>query len=148
MKGFPDLPPLWLLLFLALNWAVARVLPGAVNWTLLSVLSWGFIAVGLVLIAWSAWWFWHHKTPIEPHHAPKSLIIEGPYRLSRNPIYLAMAIILGGSILGRGQVICLVLLPIFVVILNRRFIVAEEAGLRAAFGAQAETYLQKTRRWV
>jgi hypothetical protein len=44
----------------------------------------------LALIAWSALWFWRKKTTIEPHHTPTALIVEGPYRLSRNPIYLAL----------------------------------------------------------
>lgn len=148
MKGFPDLPPLWLLLFLALNWVISTVIPGNPSAPVLDVLGWGLIGLGLVVIAWSGIWFWRKKTPIEPHHTPKALIVEGPYRLSRNPIYLGMAVILAGSIIGRGQPLCLILLPFFIGTLTRRFILPEEAMMREAFGEAAEAYLNKTRRWI
>ena len=148
MKGFPDLPPLWLVLFLVLNWGFAKAGPTLHVGTTSTVLSWGLIGIGLGLIGWSAFWFWRRKTTIEPHHAPQKLIVEGPYSLSRNPIYLGMAIILLGAIIGRGQPLCLILLATFVWVLTRRFIIPEEAALRAAFGAPAEQYLAATRRWL
>lgn len=148
MKGFPDLPPLWLALFLVLNWGVASVVPGVPVGTASSGLSWLFIGLGLVLIGWSAIWFWRRKTTIEPHHTPQALIVEGPYRLSRNPIYLALAIILLGAVIGRGQPFCIILVPAFIYILNKRFIAPEEQALRAAFGAEADSYIASTRRWI
>jgi len=77
MKGFPDLPPLWLALFLVLNWVVASALGGWQS-ALLTGMSWVFIGLGLAVIGWSALWFWRRKTTIEPHHAPGALIVEGP----------------------------------------------------------------------
>jgi protein-S-isoprenylcysteine O-methyltransferase Ste14 len=49
------------------------------------------------------WWFWRKKTTIEPHHTPTALIVEGPYRLSRNPIYLALLALLAGYVLRLGS---------------------------------------------
>ena len=115
---------------------------------MINLLSWGLICVGLGLIGWAAFWFWRRKTTIEPHHAPGTLIVEGPFRLSRNPIYLAMVIILMGAIFGRGQPLSLILIPTFVVILHVRFVLPEEAGLRKAFGEAAEAYISATRRWL
>ena len=148
MKRFPDLPPIWLVFFLVVNWAVARFIPGNPGSPFFDLLSWGLIGLGLVLIGWSAVWFWRRKTTIEPHHAPKALIVEGPYRLSRNPIYLGLVIILVGAVIGRGQPLCLILVPFFIGILSRRFIQPEEEALRAAFGEEAEAYLSRTRRWL
>ena len=148
MKGFPDLPPIWLVFFLLLNWAVAWALPGFRVGTFTNALSWGLIVIGLALIGWAAFWFWRRKTTIEPHHAPGTLIVEGPFRISRNPIYLAMVIILMGAIFGRGQPLTLILIPTFVVILHVRFVLPEEAGLRKAFGDAAEAYIKATRRWL
>ena len=148
MNRFPDLPPVWMLGFICLSWVGAVLLPVRLNIALLSIVGWGLLAVGLVLIGWSAFWFWRRKTTIEPHHVPKALIVEGPYQLSRNPIYLGMAIILAGVIVWLGQLLCLVLIPLFVIVINRRFIIPEEATLPATFGGEAETYLQATRRWV
>ncbi|MDA8746732.1 isoprenylcysteine carboxylmethyltransferase family protein [Litoreibacter sp.] len=148
MKGFPDLPPIWLVVFLVLNWAIASILPGFPVGAFTITLSWALIGIGLVLIAWSAFWFWRRKTTIEPHHKPAKLIKEGPFRLSRNPIYLAMSIILLGAIFGNGQPIGLVLLPIFVLIISMRFVIPEEDMLRDAFGAEGDAYIKATRRWL
>ncbi len=148
MKGFPDLPPLWLILFLGLNWAFAQVLPGLAVSGAMGVASWALIVAGLSLIVWAAVWFWRRKTTIEPHHDPQALIVEGPFRVSRNPIYLGLLIILLGSVVGRGQPFGLVLVALFFWVLDRRFAAPEEARLRAAFGVEAEAYLQATRRWI
>jgi len=149
MKHFPDLPPLWLAGCLAAAWLLARELPlvaafGPVFWGLGVLLA----LTGLGLIGWSAIWFRRKKTTIEPHHTPGTLIVEGPYRYSRNPIYLGMAAILTGYVLWLG-VLSPVLLPVlFVGVIERRFIVPEEAGLITAFGPEARRYLQSTRRWL
>ena len=87
MKSIPDLPPLWWLGSIALNYLSEWVPPLAhlpVN--VLTTLSWVIFVCTVAVIVWSGLWFLNKKTPIEPHHTPKTLIIEGPYRLSRNPI--------------------------------------------------------------
>lgn len=149
MKGFPDLPPLWLLLGLVLAWMLATYLP------LVTVFGPVFRAVGGVaciagfsLIGWSALWFWRKKTTIEPHHTPGTLIVEGPYKLSRNPIYLGMLAILTGYVLYLG-VLSPVLLPFaFYRILQTRFVLPEEALVRETFGTEGERYIHATRRWI
>ncbi|SFR44835.1 methyltransferase family protein [Litoreibacter janthinus] len=148
MSKFPDIPPVWLTGFIALSWFLARLAPAGFSYGLPRALGWGLMAVGLLLIVWSAIWFWRRKTTIEPHHAPTALIVEGPYRLSRNPIYLGMALILSGVIVWMGQAAGFILIPIFVTVINRRFVIPEEAMLRKVFGTSAEAYLQATRRWI
>ena len=149
MKGFPDLPPIWLAGFCVLAWALARFLPilylGGPG---LQAIGAALSLLGLGLIFWSGLWFARKKTTIEPHHAPSVLIIEGPYRLSRNPIYLGMVAILAGVVLWQGAVSGVILPGVFVSVLTLRFIEPEEAGLRSAFGAEAEAYLTRTRRWL
>lgn len=149
MKGFPDLPPLWLAGFCVLAWFLARELPYAsVAAPPLAAMGAALSILGLVLIAWSALWFARKKTTIEPHEAPGVLIVEGPYRLSRNPIYLGMVAILAGVVLWYGALSGVVLPGIFAAILHLRFILPEEDRLRAAFGPEAERYLARTRRWL
>ena len=149
MKGFPDLPPVWLRLGLGLAWLLATYMPlvrlfGPV-WQAAGV----FLALaGLGLILWAALWFRRKRTTIEPHHAPGALIVEGPYRYSRNPIYLGLLAILTGAVLWHGALSGLPLPFAFAAILTRRFVAPEEAALRRAFGAEAERYLAGTRRWV
>ena len=149
LKGFPDLPPIWFAGFCGAAWLLARELPLT---TAFGPLWWGLgvlLAVaGVALIGWSAWWFWVHRTPIEPHHDPRALITEGPYRFSRNPIYLGDALVLLGLIFYWDAVLSLPLVPIFVWIIERRFIIPEENRLRRKFRADFARYEQKVRRWL
>ena len=92
--------------------------------------------------------FLRHRTPIEPHHTPNALISTGPFAITRNPIYVAMALMLAGWALWSGVVLGLVLVPLFRWIITRRFILDEEARLRAAFGPDADAYIANTRRWI
>ncbi len=146
MKGFPDLPPIWALGTAIAIYLLARFLPLLrFEWPILAALFfWG----GLALIFWSAIWFWRKETPIEPHHAPRALIIEGPYRLNRNPIYTGLTILLFGYALGQGGLSGLLPVAIFPFIITQRFVLGEEAALRTAFGPEAEEWITETRRWI
>lgn len=149
MKGFPDLPPIWWLGSIAIIYLGKWTAPGLhVSAGLLILLSWIVLVVALGIVGWSALWFWRKKTPIEPHHRPKTLIVEGPYQLSRNPIYLALVMITVSSALGHGSVIGLLAAVGLWWVLDRRFAGPEEALLRDTFGAEAEAYLNETKRWV
>lgn len=147
MKGFPDLPPLWWLGSVLVIWALAVALPG-LHGQGLPFISRVLTAAALVLIGWSGVWFWRKKTPIEPHHQPKSLVREGPYRLSRNPIYLALVVLTLGSAAWHGSWLGVAIAVALAWVLDRRFVRPEEDGLRAVFGAEAEAYFQQTRRWL
>lgn len=149
MKGFPDLPPLWLAGFCILAWFLARELPFAsVASPQLRLLGSGMSVLALLLIAWSAVTFARAKTTIEPHETPRHLITGGPFRFSRNPIYLAMVILLAGWVLWLGAVSGVILPGIFASLLSLRFIMAEEEKLTKLFGAEAKAYFAKTRRWL
>jgi protein-S-isoprenylcysteine O-methyltransferase Ste14 len=149
LKGFPDLPPVWLIGFMVAAWAIDRGLPLVEAFGPVYRAAGGLLMLAaLALIAWSALWFWRKKTTIEPHHTPSALIVEGPYKLSRNPIYLALLVLLVGYVLRLGSLGPVILPFAYYVILTRRFIEPEEAGLRRLFGAEAHAYLQRTRRWL
>jgi protein-S-isoprenylcysteine O-methyltransferase Ste14 len=90
------------------------------------------------------------KTTINPMtpEASTALVIGGVYRLSRNPMYLAMLIVLGAWALVVANFAALLLLPIFVAYLNRFQIKPEERALQARFGIEFERYRQSVRRWL
>jgi protein-S-isoprenylcysteine O-methyltransferase Ste14 len=106
------------------------------------------IALAVLLILWSVLYFRANKTTIEPHHTPTALITKGPYRISRNPIYLAMVVASIGWALWCGTLSAFVGPVILAWVLHNRFVLPEEAKLREAFGAKAEAYITKTKRWV
>jgi len=149
MKGFPDIPPVWWAASILVIYGIKFLLPdlhfeGAV----LQVASWCVLIAALAVIGWSGVWFWRKRTPIEPHHTPKTLIIEGPYRVSRNPIYLALVALTVASALGHGSVLGLAVAAGLWRVLDQRFAAKEEALLVETFGAEANAYIAASRRWI
>ena len=114
----------------------------------LVALGTGLVTAGCVLIGVAALQFWQHKTTIIPHLEAASLITNGVFARSRNPIYLADAIILAGLALRWDFAPGLLLVPVFMWLIQTRFIRAEETRLQAAFGEAFTQYAEKTRRWL
>lgn len=139
-----DLPPLWLLGCLFLTW----ISP----WTSFWVMSFEFglalliLAGGLVFFALLE--FAKARTTVIPRQSPNALITTGIFRFSRNPIYLADLLVLMGFSLIWGKPLGIVLVPLFFVLLDRRFIRGEEQELRAAFPDEFDDFVSVTRRWL
>lgn len=144
IRGFPDLPPVWAAGMALAAWALARTAPLA---PLPAAPGWLLIAAGAGQILWAARWFRARRTTIEPHRPPRALIVEGPFRINRNPIYTGMTLILLGWAFLLGAASALPPAAAFPLLIARRFIPGEEAALRQAFGAEAEAYFAATRRW-
>ena len=147
MKPTLDYPPVWLIAALLVAWGQAQAVPlggpGLAYWPGTVIAG-----AGLALMALAVPSFLAARTTIIPHRDPSALMTGGIYRYSRNPIYLGDALFLAGMCLRWGAWPSLVLVPLLGWVLTRRFIEPEEARLRAAFGAQAEAFMQRTRRWV
>ena len=106
------------------------------------------IALGLVLIAWSVRTFLAAKTGFEHRKPTTTLISSGPFRYSRNPIYVGMTLFgLGLGAFLDNLWIVLLMLPAVLVI--RFFVVArEEAFLASRFGEDYRRYKASVRRWI
>jgi protein-S-isoprenylcysteine O-methyltransferase Ste14 len=85
--------------------------------------------------------------PLQPE-AASALVMQGLYRWTRNPMYLAMLLVLIGWACIVSNWAALAMLPLFVIYLNRFQIGPEERALRARFGAEFEAYCRKVRRWL
>ncbi len=144
-----DLPPLWLAALLVVVWMQTRLLP---DWTvpggLARIMGGVLVLAGLALMVWAIGAFRHHRTSVVPHQTPAALITTGPFAISRNPIYLGDVMVLCGAILWWGAWPSILVIPLFVWILRRRFIAPEEARMKQNFGPEFEAYAQKTRRWL
>lgn len=145
-----DMPPVWLAGFLVLAWAQARFLPMGLRlgdgWV--DFAGGLLVGGGVLLIALAAMEFRRHKTTIVPHETPARLITSGIFRRSRNPIYLGDTLILAGLILRWDAVLALPLIPVFVWVIEKRFIEPEENRMRRTFRADFACYCEKTRRWL
>ncbi|MFP5406472.1 MAG: methyltransferase family protein, partial [Gammaproteobacteria bacterium] len=80
--------------------------------------------------------------------AASSLVLGGPYRFSRNPMYLGVLLVLVGWAVYLSNVLAFVVLPLFVLYLNRYQIAPEERALSARFGASFDEYRKSVRRWL
>ena len=105
-------------------------------------------ALGLGNILWAAFLFRRAGTNIRPYLPSSALVVAGPYRFTRNPMYLGMAGILLGAALYAGSITPFVVIPAFMALLRERFIVPEEAKLEAAFGRAYLDYKARVRRWL
>ncbi|MEX0430369.1 methyltransferase family protein [Spiribacter insolitus] len=144
-------PPLLLLLAGIGAWAIDRWWPSArlelSGQATLAVILAG-LSVAVMMI--SAIWFARAHTTINPMHPEQTrhLITTGPYARSRNPIYLADALLLFAWILWLGNVASLVMLPAFTVALTVWQIRPEEEALATKFGEDYRAYCRRTRRWL
>lgn len=145
-----DLPPLWLLGFAALAWMQARFLPLglSLDGPFTDLLSGLLIGAGLLLMVLAVTEMRRHKTTLWPLENAQSLVQTGIFKRTRNPIYLGDVLILAGLILRFDAVLALPLVPIFVWVLERRFVIPEENRLRQTFRADFARYQGNTRRWV
>jgi protein-S-isoprenylcysteine O-methyltransferase Ste14 len=144
-------PPLVAVLGAAGTWACWRLLPAGrgdfpgSGWLALVL---ALAAAALVLSAVLA--FIRHRTTVDPLHPERAsvLVTGGVFRLSRNPMYLAMALALGAWCLVWPHLAGPFWLAGFVLWIDRLQIVPEERFLSARFGADFATYRARVRRWL
>lgn len=110
--------------------------------------GWVLLAIGVFVGPGSAIAFALRGTTLNPAGRPSSLVTGGVFSLTRNPMYLGLAIIYAGLALMLWRFAPLLLLPVPVLLLNFLVIPFEEASLRAAFGNRFALYCRRVRRWV
>jgi len=106
------------------------------------------VVIGMVLILWAVRLFAKAGTTIKPFEASTKMIVGGPYRWSRNPIYLGMVIILLGIGFTLGTLTPFAILPLFVWLIQKNVIAHEEAMLDKSFGPAYAEYKKRIRRWL
>lgn len=111
--------------------------------------------IGVALIIWGVTMtIWTNSllikkhTSIKPYGLPSTLIESGPFRLSRNPLYLGMALILFGADILLGSLITFISPAVFMIVISKRFIPIEESNLEKRFGGRYLAYKKRVGRWV
>ena len=147
MRLTADYPKIWLAGFALAGWLAGKIAPHGPDW--LRGLGLVGVIAGLALMGWAGWTMRQARTTVDPHGQPHQLVTWGPFRLSRNPIYLADALILAGlCLVFRAPLIALPLLVGFLAVISTRFIPAEEGRLARAFPEGFARYCLQTRRWL
>ena len=103
---------------------------------------------GITLAAVSSRLFDRRGTTIKPFEESTALVTDGPFRLSRNPMYTGMVLVLLGCAALLGTLWPLPVIPVFVWLITSRFIVHEERMMEQVFGDDYRAYRQRTRRWI
>lgn len=142
-------PPLMVLTSLLVQAAIAYLAPVqpllAAFWQYIGV---GLMGLAFVAILYLARGFARHETTILPDGEPSQLMESGLYAVSRNPIYVAMTLLLLGSGLAFAHILALLVVPVFVLAVQQVWIVKEEENMEAAFGQHYRNYKMRVRRWL
>jgi protein-S-isoprenylcysteine O-methyltransferase Ste14 len=145
-------PPLLFAGSVLTAWGLDRFVLGVpVPFAELTLVDWLgrlMIATGMGLLVWGAYAFRQHATTIRPDRPATTLITSGPFALSRNPIYLAEALLLAGVALTFNKLSFLAIVPVFMLAVTKLAIQGEERHLAAKFGQSYRDYCDRVRRWL
>lgn len=144
-------PPVIFASALGAGWVLGLVFPVAVlpaafsTWALVLGVPTCGLAIAIALSGIMA--FRRAGTNIEPHKPSLVLVGDGPYRFTRNPMYLGLVLMMTGFSLVFSLDWGLPLTPVLWQVLHHGVVLREEAYLSAKFGAPYREYLGRTRRW-
>lgn len=142
-------PPLYALAGLAVAYAL-QVL-AAPPWAVPVAVRITGAAVAVLAVAFAVWamvTLIRRRTPFDPYRPTTAIVAEGPYRRTRNPIYLAFGFGVLGIGLAAGWGWSLAAAPVVLLALDRFVVRAEERYLAGKFGAEYEAYRRTVRRWL
>ena len=144
------IPPFWTAVFLAIAWGVSLTADWR-KWVDPRVVGLGIalVIMGVALALWAFGLFRREDTELQPTSVTnRKLVVSGPYRLTRNPMYLGLVLVSLGIAFWVGS------LPFFAVPLlvfvttNFVHIPFEEAKMRRQFGTSYDNYTRSVGRWM
>jgi protein-S-isoprenylcysteine O-methyltransferase Ste14 len=112
------------------------------------IIGLGLIGLGFLLAFNSIARFIRAKTGVVPFSESTTLITEGFYKYTRNPMYVGMNSFLLGLILILNNPLNIIFLIIFFFIVRNMFVLKEEVQMEETFGEDYLTYKRKVRRWL
>ena len=151
MKAAPILlpPPILLLVLLLVSALLTSVAPtGFASIPFHGILAALFIVAGVSFSAAGFFTFKSRRTPVKPGAEPTRLVLEGPYRITRNPMYLGLLLFSIGCFLATESIWFVVPPILFFLVINFRLIPFEEQLLKDHFGEEYESYRRRVRRWL
>ncbi len=142
-------PPMWLALGIIVQFICNEYYP---VYRFTSVLWQGLggvlMVAGMAFLVIAGGLFKRADTDMIPFRDVSALVTGGVYRISRNPMYLGMALVLLGCAVTVGVITALLVPPLFMIIIHHRFILPEEAMLVELFPEEFPAYCQRVRRWL
>jgi protein-S-isoprenylcysteine O-methyltransferase Ste14 len=140
-------PPFLFVLGILLGWLIGKwiVLPFP---PLPPLLGWVLIGAGLLLALSAVTRFFRARTHLIPNRPATALVVAGPYRFTRNPMYVSLTAVYLGVCVLMQSLWALVLLPLVLLTIYRKVIAPEEAYLERRFGDEYVLYMKRVRRWL
>ena len=115
----------------------------------LQVVGMIIVAIGTAIALWCVFTFvFIGKGTPAPFDPPRKLVIRGPYRFVRNPMYIGAGMTLAGAALYYQSVSILIYTGLFFLITHLFVVLYEEPTLRRTFGDEYEAYFRRVRRWL
>jgi protein-S-isoprenylcysteine O-methyltransferase Ste14 len=107
-----------------------------------------FIGFGAAMNLWTDALFRRHDTTVKPYLDPSTLIVSGPFALSRHPMYLGMASVLLGVAVNHGTISTILFPVAYVALMESLFIPYEEENCVKVFGDAYQEYRRSVGRWL
>ncbi len=149
MKQSKLLPPTYFFIFLLLTIGLHFILPIMqliyAPYRFIGIL---LLGIGFWLNMWADGLFKKKNTTVKPFEKSTSLILEGPFRISRHPMYLGMVIALLGMAIILGSLITFLVPIAFFITMQIVFIRHEERALEQTFGQKYLDYKKRVRSWL
>ena len=116
----------------------------------INILALVFLIIAIIMIVLSINKFKKNRTTISPLKPNKtsSLITSGIYNYTRNPMYLGLLLMLISTALFIKNFISFLIIPLFVIFINKNQILPEEQILENIFGEEYRNYTKKVKRWI
>ncbi len=111
-------------------------------------LGWSLLGSGVLLSRWFLTTMRDADAPVRTDRPVPRLTTEGPFRYTRNPGYLSLAMIYAGIAVLRNSLWAILLLPLVLYVIQREVIGREERYLERTFGEEYLAYKRRVRRWV
>lgn len=142
-------PPVVALMFIVIAYVLGRLFPLPLPTpVMVRYLGLFLTFLGFLLGIGAFLEFRRARTTVDPHGSAKQVVTSGIYRFTRNPIYLGFLLMVIGLPLNSGFYWGIVMVPFYILLMNRLVIEHEEAYLEKKFGKAYTSYKAHVRRWL
>jgi len=111
-------------------------------------LGWPLVVFGFLFGLWGFGEMRRAGTNVDPYHPTTAIVERGPYRYTRNPIYVGMALIYAGVAARANALPAASMLPVVLHLVDRGVVRREERYLEGKFGEEYRRYKGRVRRWI
>jgi protein-S-isoprenylcysteine O-methyltransferase Ste14 len=149
MRSVRTYPLVLLLLALAASYGLNRYVPvQTIVPEMIRYLGAVPVLAAIWIVGKSTLRFRKHETTVMPYEQSSALVTDGFYEFSRNPMYVAMLLLLVGVAWLLGSAMAFLPVPLLYLVLRFRVIPMEEGMLEETFGEEYLDYKRKVRRWL